>query len=185
MSTVILNFEKREVVADNREAAVEMIEKDLFHVNGDATQAYKNWKAKQESVTERDLKEFLIDYLAKKGKNCPGAGYTITLDPAVTDTRERPWTIVNVKNEKGTRKPSKIYKWINEEDGTVVATSKLNKADAITQFKAAVSGGFHGKANLEVSWEVKDPEQRIVAKGAYTPSKGTKKGVYLAFGIKN
>ena len=72
MSTTILNFKKVEVVAESKEAAIAQVESTLFHVNGDATQAYKNWKAKQtKGITERDVKEFMLEYLAKKGKNCP------------------------------------------------------------------------------------------------------------------
>ena len=70
MSTTILNFKKVEVVAESKEAAIAQVESTLFHVNGDATQAYKNWKAKQtKGITEREVKEFMLEYLAKKGKN--------------------------------------------------------------------------------------------------------------------
>ena len=51
MSTTILNFKKVEVVAESKEAAIAQVESTLFHVNGDATQAYKNWKAKQTNST--------------------------------------------------------------------------------------------------------------------------------------
>ena len=84
----IPNFKKVEIVAESKEAAIAQVEETLFHVNGDATQAFKNWKAKQtQGITERSIKEFMLEYLAKKGKNCPGAGYLITVESAVADTR--------------------------------------------------------------------------------------------------
>ena len=43
MSTTILNFKKVEVVAASREEAIAQVENAYFHVNGDATQAFKNW----------------------------------------------------------------------------------------------------------------------------------------------
>ena len=57
MSTQILNFKKQEVVAESKEAAMEIVENSLFHIMGDATQAYKNWKAKQSgTITDRNVK---------------------------------------------------------------------------------------------------------------------------------
>ena len=70
MSTTILNFKKVEVVAESKEAAKSQIEDTLYHIQGDATQAYKNWEEKQNGiVTDRDRKEFMLDHLAKKSKN--------------------------------------------------------------------------------------------------------------------
>ena len=86
--TKVLNFKKLEVVAESKEAAIAKVEESLFHINGDATQAYKNWKAKQtKGITERDVKEFMLEYLEKKGKSCPGTGYLITVESAVADSR--------------------------------------------------------------------------------------------------
>ena len=63
MSTTILNFKKVEVVAASREEAIAQVENAYFHVNGDATQAFKNWKQKQTGgVTERAIKEFMLEY---------------------------------------------------------------------------------------------------------------------------
>ena len=62
--TTILNFKKVEIVAASKEEAINQINDTYFHVNGDATQAFKNWKQKQNgAVTEREIKEFMLDYL--------------------------------------------------------------------------------------------------------------------------
>lgn len=184
MSTQILNFKKVEIVAESKEAAVAQVEETLFHVNGDATQAYKNWKAKQtKGITEREVKEFMLDYLAKKGKNCPGAGYIITMDSAVADTRERPYRIENVKGE-GKRKYKTTYVAVDVETGTTITKCDTNKADALNVMKELYKTGEY-KGNFELH-KVKEviEGQAVVAKGYYTPSKNAKKGTYLVFGIE-
>lgn len=135
MSTQIINFKKVEIVAESKEAAIEQVENTLFHVNGDATQAYKNWKAKQtQGITERDVKAFMMEYLAKKSKSCPGAGYLITVESAVADTRERPYKIDDVKGD-GKRKFKTFYKWMDKATGTVVCQVDTNKADAKNSYQ--------------------------------------------------
>ena len=185
MSTTILNFKKVEVVAESKEAAIAKIEDSLFHVNGDATQAYKNWKAKQtQGITERDVKAFMLDYLAKKGKNCPGAGYIITMDGAVGDTRERPYKIEDVKNEQGKRKFKSFYKWMDKATNTVVCQVDTNKADAKNAIKELYkSGEYKGNAVLVKTKDVVEG-QAIVATVQYTPSKSCKNGSYTAFGLE-
>ena len=184
MSTTILNFKKVEVVAASREEAVAQVEGAYFHVNGDATQAFKNWKQKQNGgVTERAIKEFMLDYLAKKGKNCPGAGYMITVDAAIGDTRERPYRVEDIPNE-GKRKFKTVYKWIDRETGTVVAVSDKNTADAKNAIKELYkAGAYKGNADLVKSKDVVEG-QAVVATAEYTPSKNTKNGTWIAFGIE-
>lgn len=185
MSTQILNFKKVEIVAESKEAAIAQVESTLFHVNGDATQAYKNWKAKQtKGITEREVKEFMLDYLAKKGKNCPGAGYMITLESAVADTRERPYKIEDVKGD-GKRKFKTFYKWIDKDTKTTVCQVDTNKADAKNALKELYkSGDYKGDAKCVKTKEVVEG-QAVVATAQYTPSKNTKNGVWLCFGIEN
>ena len=183
MSTTILNFKKVEVVAESKEVAVEQIENQYFHIQGDATQAYKNFKEKhQGALTEHDKKEFMLEYLAKKSKNCPGAGYIITLDSAVKDSRERPYKIEDVKNEQGKRKIKRFYKWMS--DGKVVCQVDTNKTDAKNAIKELYkSGEFKGNAELIISYDVVEG-QAVVATAKYTPSANTKNGQWLAFGIE-
>ena len=185
MSTQILNFKKVEVVAESKEAAIEQVENTLFHVNGDATQAFKNWKSKQtKGITDRDIKEFMLEYLAKKSKNCPGAGYMITVESAIADTRERPYKIDNVKGE-GKRKFKSMYKWIDDENKTVVCQVDTNKADAMNAIKELYkSGDYKGNASLVKTKDVVEG-QAVVATAKYAPSKNTKNGTWIAFGIEN
>lgn len=182
--TTILNFKKVEIVAASKEEAINQINNTYFHVNGDATQAFKNWKQKQNgAVTEREIKEFMLDYLNKKGKNCPGAGYIITMDAAIGDTRERPYSMTDVPNE-GKRKFKTIYSWIDDATGTVIVKCDTNKADAKNALKELYkSGEYKGNAKLHKVKEVVEG-QAVVATAKYTPSKNTKNGTWLAFGIE-
>lgn len=185
MSTTILNFDKSEIVATSKEEAKEIMVNTMFGYGGDATQAYNLWMEKQGgAVTDRALKEFMLDYLAKKSKNCPNVGYLITLTSAVKDTRERPYKIENVKNEDGKRKFKTVYKWMDKETGVEVAKSDKNKADAMNAIKELYkSGAYKGDAELVKSKDVVEG-QAVVATAKYTPSKNTKNGHYIAFGIK-
>lgn len=185
MSTTILNFSKTEVTAENREMAIAKVEENhSFHVKGDATPAYKRWKATQvNGVTERSIKEFMLNYLAKKDKNCPGTAYAITLEPAVQDTRERPYKIENVKGD-GKRRFKRFYKWVDAETGVTIASTDTNKADATNLIKNLYKdGSFKGTANLVVNKDVVEGTA-IVAKATYTPAKNTKQGTWLIFGIE-
>jgi len=185
MSTQILNFKKQEVVAESKEAAMEIVENSLFHIMGDATQAYKNWKAKQSgTITDRNVKEFMLDYIAKKSKNSPGVGFIITLDSAVADTRERPYKIEDVKGE-GKRKFKSMYKWVDTDTKTVVRSVDTNKADAKNAIKELYkSGEYKGNAELVKTKDVVEGNA-VVATAKYTPSKNTKNGTWLVFGIEN
>ena len=184
MSTTILNFKKTEVVAESKEAAKAFVEENLFHVNGDATQSYNNWKKKQGgAVTERDVKEFMLDYLERKTKSCPGAGYMICVDPAIADTRERPYKIENVKGE-GKRKWKTTYVGIDNETNAPIGKWDTNKADALNAIKELYkSGEYRGSGHLDKVKEVIEGEA-TVATFEYTPSKNTKNGVWIAFGIE-
>ena len=102
METKVINFKKLEVTGATKEEA---LAKAPFQIIGDATQAFKNWKKKQiDGVTDAKIKEFALDYIQKKTKSAAGVGFSITVDAAVADTRERPYKINDVKNEKGKRK---------------------------------------------------------------------------------
>ena len=184
MSTTIMNFKKVEVVAESKESAKEQIENTYFHINGDATQAYKNWKSKQtKGITDRDLKEFMLDYLAKKSKNCPGAGFMITIESSVADTRERPYKIENVKGD-GKRYWKTFYKWVDKETGVTICKVDTNKADALDAIKELYkSGEYKGEAECIKTKEVVKG-QAVVATAKYAPSKNAKNGTWLAFGIE-
>lgn len=178
----IMNFKKLEVTGKTREEALAQAP---FDIMGDATQAYKNWRKKQlTGVTEADKKQFMLEYLAKKSKNCTGVGFYITMESAVADTRERPYKIEDVKNENGARTWKKQYKWIDRQTQTVVCTVDTKKSDAKNALKELYkSGAYCGNADLYIVKDVKEG-QPIVATAEYTPSKSSRVGSYIVFGIE-
>lgn len=178
---MFLNFKTLEVVGATKQEALASAP---FSVLYDATQAYKNWLEKQEgTVTEAMKKNFCIEYLAKKTKNAPGVGCSITIESAVADTRERPYKITDVKNEKGKRKYSTIYTIKDQDTNEILAKCDETKAKAKDVLKELYKKGFKGKAICTYTKEVTEGEP-VAFYGEYTPSKSTKNGIYKVFGIE-
>ena len=183
MSTTILNFEKVEIVAESREAAIAQMEENYFKYLGEATQKYRNWEqSRNGAVTEKDKKEFMLNYLNDKCKCAAGCGYLITVNPAIKDSRQRPYTVENVKGE-GKRKTSKYYKWFDKATGTLLGKIDTNKADAANWIKEHYKNGYKGEAYCEIQYDVTEGNP-IVMKASYSPSKNTKNGTYIIFGVK-
>lgn len=180
--TQIINFEKMEVCGATRKEAMD---KAPFSIMGDATQAYKIWLKKQvNGVTDADKTKFMLDYLAKKSKNVSGVGFSITLESAVADTRERPYSINDVKNEKGARKYKTTYQLIDAATGSVLDSTDETKAKAKEIAKELYTKrGFKGNIICTYTKQVVDGEP-IAFKATYTPSKSSRTGTYLVFGIK-
>jgi flavin-binding protein dodecin len=177
----VMSFKKLEIVGTSKEQAIN--DANLgFSIAGDATQAYKNWmKTKSGAVTEKDVKQFMVDYLQKKVKCAAGVGYIITIESAVADTRERPWTIIDVKNEQGKRKFGKVYRLVDDATGEILGVNKETKASAKNQAKEIIANGFHGKGTCYISKDVSEGEP-VAFKFEYTPSKAAKSGRWLVFG---
>lgn len=175
-----LNFKKLEVCGATKQEA---LDKAPFKVLYDATQAYRNWKEKQDTITENSLRDFMQEYLQKKTKNAPGVGCSITVEAAVADTRERPYKITDVKNEKGKRKYSTIYTVKNRDTNEIVAKCDETKAKAKEMVKELYKNGFKGRLVCSYVKEVTEGEP-IAFYADYAPSKSTKQGVYTVFGIE-
>ena len=92
------NFKSIEVNAYSKDEA---ISKAPFQIIMDATQA---WRAAGRPMMGPELKEFLANKLQKETKFATGIGCIITVDAGTVDTRERPYTVADIKNEKGKRK---------------------------------------------------------------------------------
>ena len=204
-----VNFKKVDIVAESFEAAKAQAP---FGIQGNATQAYKNWLSKQTGVvTDSMKKEFMIDYLNKKTKNVEGSGFIIVVEAAVTDKRERPYKKINVKNENGKREwvtnfdivgkaSNKVYATVTLDDAKKFAKVtvkndgenneaekeiRVKKADADKVAKKLFADGVI-KEDVVILYKkvTRNPEQAIAAVYEYTPSKNTRPGKYIAFGIK-
>lgn len=189
MSTQILNFKKLEVVGATKEEA---LANAPFEIMGDATQAYKLWTKKQDgAITEDMKKQFMINYLKNHSKNIAGVGFSITVEPAVADTRQRPYTFHDVSNKEGARAWKQVYD-IYENKGTVEKPIKgkyLGQADTTKTVSKNVGkelytmDGFKGNMVCYVAKKCVKGEP-IAWTAEYTPSKSAKVGTYIVFGIE-
>lgn len=179
----IMNFKRMEVSGATKEEA---LANAPFGIQGDATQAYRNArKAARGTWTDADTKQFMLDYLSKKSKNLPGVGFFLTVESAVADTRERPYSIKDVKNEKGARKYVTIYQLIDRATGTVIAQTDETKAKAKELAKALYTEkGFKGDIICNYTKQVAEGEPTAFTV-EYTPSKSSRPGRYIVFGIEN
>lgn len=178
--TVYLNFKSLKLIAPTKQEAFDSAP---FRVDWDATQAYRNWVKKQSVVTPSAERDFMLEYLTKKTKNAPGVGCYITIKSAVADTRERPYKIDDVKNEKGKRKYSTIYTIKNADTNKIIAKCDETKAKAKEMTKELYKKGFKGNIVCEYNKEVSEGE-KIAFRASYAPSKNTTKGEYIVFGIE-
>lgn len=152
-----------------------------FQVIRDATQA---WKTAGKPITNNALKEFCADYLSKHTKYAQGIGCSITIESGSADTRERPYTVVDIKNEKGKRKYKTGIQGIDTETGEVLFTNFENKTKAKEVAKELYTKhGFRG--NIHASYVKAVVEGETGAFDViYTPSKSAKLGSYICFGVE-
>lgn len=178
----IMNFKRMEVTGATKDEA---IAKAPFEIMGDATQAYKKWRKKQvNGVTDADKKQFMLDYLSEKSKNIPGVGFIITQESAIADTRERPYKFGDVKNEKGVRKYGVVYQITDKETGKVLAQTTETKAKAKEIAKALYTKeGFKGDLVCTYTKQVLNGEP-VAFTVTYTPSKNSRVGSYIVFGVE-
>lgn len=180
----MISFKRVEVMGATKEEALAKtpFEKPDFR---NATQKFKNWKEKQvNGVSDADIKQFMLDYLASETKNAPGVGCYIVLKSASKDTRKRPYEAESIKGE-GTRGWKTYHVWRDDETGNEICSVDSTKADAFAKMKKLYCDGkFKGNVTLY-------PEKRVVkgspieGKMKYTPSKSANVGRFLCFGIES
>lgn len=174
MSDLTTIFRKFEVIGLTKDAAKE---ESGLNLRVDATQAYKKW-AKENAVTEDSQKEWMKDYLKKKKLTMPNDGAYIVLQPAVADTRERPYKVEKPKYDARTHTPERFY-ILRDAAGNEIGREKTSKAaeqaakEFVTDYKETV--------NINVEYVTKE-KNSLYATVAYTPSKGAQKCKILAFG---
>ena len=94
------------------------------------------------------------------------------------------YPIEDSKNEEGKRKTKRQYKWFDKATKTVICSVDTNKTDAKNAIKELYkTGEYKGDADLVITYDVVEG-QAVVATAKYTPSKNTKSGKYIAFGIE-
>ena len=170
-----LIFTKKEFIGTTKDEA--LAQAAPMNLMVDATQTYNKW-AKTHTVTESEQNEFFQEYLAKKKYNKPNVGAYVVLQPAVADTRIRPYQVNNIKYDAKTHTPESWYV-VRTTDGHEVGREKTKKAaeqvgkDHVTGFKESVV--------VDREWAPKENNSRVMTID-YTPSKGSKPAKILAFG---
>ena len=102
---IMTNFKQVEAKAYNKEQAFAQFPFNVQLQGADCTQA---WKSAGKPMTGSALKEFMAEQLQKKTRFSAGNGCYIVVESGVADTRERPYSIENVKTD-GKRKKSYRY----------------------------------------------------------------------------
>lgn len=210
----VFNFKSFEVSAETKKAAIAQVEKENFHIYGDATQAWKKYHESNATVTANDEKAFKLDYLKKKTKNAPGSGFIVTLSSAVISTRERPWKAEDIKTE-GKRDTQKKFDLIDHDTKEVLKTLKSErvKNDKAGEPILDKEGNDTGRVEPETKvirptkTAAKELAKKLIKKGykgqidivqgkesigadpivatvTYTPSKSAKNGRYMFFGLE-
>lgn len=172
------NFKRVEVKGFTKQEAIAQAP---FQVIRDATQA---WKTAGSPVMEKNLKEFCADYLSKHTKYATGIGCSITFEAGSADTRERPYTVKDIKNEQGKRKYKTGYQGIDPSTGKVLFTNFETKTKAKEEAKSLyVKKGYKGDIFCKYIKDVVEGEIGAF-EVKYTPSKSAKQGTYICFGIE-
>ena len=175
------NFKRVEVKAYTKAEAIDQV-KDVFFVQRDAPQAWR--KAGEPSPLDKEFKVFCANYLEKHTKNAPGTACMITYRAGAADTRERPYKMNDVVNEKGKRKYVTTYLLKDKSTGEELAKTTENKKKAQELAKKLyIDGGFRGSIICTYTKEVAEGEP-VAFTVDYAPSKSSKEGHYIFFGVE-
>lgn len=151
-----------------------------FQIIRDATQA---WKKAGKPIEGKALREFCAEYLQKYTKYAVGIGCSITIEAGKADTRERPYTVTDIKNEKGKRKYKTGYRGVDTETGKIMFTNFESKAAAKQAAKELYTKmGYRGNLRVNYVKEVVEGEAGAF-EVAYTPSSSAVVGTYICFGV--
>ena len=167
-------FKKFETIGTTKDAAMK---ESGLNLRVDATQAYKKW-AKENVTNEDNVKEWMKDYLKKKKFTMPNDGAYIVLQPAVADSRERPYKVEKPKYDARTHSPEKFY-ILRDKTGNEVGRAKTSK-EAEQSAKEFVAD-FKESVSINIEWVAKE-KNSLYATVKYTPSKGSQPCKLLVFG---
>lgn len=188
----MIGFKRIEVLGATKEEALEKAPFNTIMKN--ATQAYNNWKEKMvNGITDTDIKQFMFNYIEKESKCAPGVGFYIVEESAVKDTRKRPYTKNDIKNDKGARKWQTIIQ-IYENLGTaenpilgelLIENAGNKKSEASNKAKELYADKTFRKNIVARYTKQVTKGEPIAFSMDYTPSKSSQMGRYLVFGIES
>lgn len=178
--TMIKNFKTMRTIQINAFTKKEAIEQSPFHIQKDATQAWKNNGSP--IIGSPEFKKWTTEYLAANTKNAPGSGCMVTYVPGVADSRDKPYKFNDVTNKEGKRKYKTTFLLVDKATKEIVAKSQGTKADAKNVARDLYKKGYKGNLECKYTKEVIEGEP-LAFEVAYTPSVSTKEGAYIVFGI--
>lgn len=148
-------------------------------VKYDATRAYASALAKNPLL---NIQEFAKDYLKSKVKDTPNVGCSITLEPAKSNSRTRPYTLESVATTKK-RHFVMTYQLVNVATSEILAevTSSKSRAENLAKELITNSDGKIEKIKARVIKTV-DEGEAVAFNITFTPSIGTKEGSFILFG---
>ena len=167
-------FKKFETIGVSKDEAMK---NSGLNLRVDATQAYKKW-AKENVTNEDNVKEWMKDYLKKKKFTMPNDGAYIVLQPAVADSRERPYKVEKPKYDARTHSPEKFY-ILRDKTGNEVGRAKTSKE--AEQIAKEFVADFKESVSINIEWVAKE-KNSLYATVKYTPSKGSQPCKLLVFG---
>lgn len=163
------------------EALNQVVENNGIQVIKDATQA---WKNAGKPVTDKELRKFCAEYLQKETKFAAGIGCAITVESGVADSRERPYTVTDIKNEQGKRKYKTAIQGIDCATGEILFTCFGTKTEAKEMAKDLYKKNDFKGDILANYVKVVEFGETGAFEVTYTPSKSAKQGTYLVFGVE-
>jgi hypothetical protein len=157
---------------------------DILDVKFDATQAWKKEGTPDGATTY--FKAFAEDYAKKKVKGIEGIGFTVTVEPGVADSRERPYKVTNHPTDAA-RKYTTFYEGLIDGNlegttGTIVFKAD-DKADAEKKAKQYMTDYRDSRVVVRLVKLVTEgkPVALVVD---YAPSAGATLGTYIVFGYE-
>ena len=157
---------------------------DILDVKYDATQAWK--KEGTPDGTSIYFKAFAEEYVVKKVKGIEGIGFTVTVEPGVADTRERPYKVINHPTE-GARKYTTYYEGLIDGNlegttGTIVFKAE-DKASAEKKAKEYMTENRNSRVVVRLVKLVTEGKPVALVVN-YAPSEGANLGTYIIFGYE-
>ena len=188
MVNAVVNFKVAEV---NGASKQEALEQAPFEIVCDVTRRYSAWRdTLDHPVSTNERNRWMLDFLEKETKLEPGKGFVITLDAAVVDKKTHPYKVNNVINTKGKRKYVTSYMLVDDVNGQLLATVEDSHGKAATKALAIQTAKSlyteHGLTHSITCYYIQKcvAGESIAFKMDYSPSKNTRSGVYLVFGIE-
>lgn len=140
------------------------------------------WKQNVNEYESDEFIQFAKEQIYKWTNNVPGKACVITLDNGVKNTREFPCKINDIINQKGKRNYGK-YIMITDESNKIVLISNESKIDVKRKIRNMYADGLITGKIKGTYIRMVDVGEPLAFTAEYSPSKNTKLGTYLIFGI--